>query len=1214
MFLIVFVGLQETGARLMQYLVLGPATCHALWLWTLNDSGDTQCWERGEQSWLLDSLSRTCEHGSNCATSKLRIDNNIKLWETESTWHGDIVEGGNLLTKVSGIQKYEFEKQCKARYPPAFLCMKCWVNGDETLEKILQRPWWDWKIVLDRKLVASLPASKLPNVQVAGLQRCCGLQVWFGVRLHRSWKDWCSCDIMCGRGSQDVIPWCFQATYKTLQVEPGKPGAEVSKKKTISQRKNLPIECAQGDQPLRCPNRVFWVNEPSAVPWWWYGDLFWCGWLPGEIRNFVVGCEMTRGKGMWLVARCHVMSCDVIWCVFILCDAISCVVWCHVMHCDVMWCPLMWWAVICCEVMRCNGMRSYEFVMRCGWLRCHVVWFEVVVWGELEDDLVIRATQIYSVLHSTTKYYSSTTLYYKVLHRTTKCYSSTILYYKVLLQYYSVLHSTIPVLLCTTIVLQSTTPVLLCTTKIYKVLLQYYSVLHSTILQYYKVLFCTTKYYSSTTPYCTVLLQYYKVLLQYYKLLLQHYSVLHSTTPVLLRTTKYYSSATLYYKVLLQYYSALQSTTPVLRCTTKYYSSTTLYYKVLLRYYSLYYKVLICKARSTNVTKCCACHAKWLSWLILVTYETWNVIYNAQSNRTHPPTSPNTAPATQNDSHEWCPSHMKRHLQCAEQQVSYTKITKCCACHEKWNASLILVTFEMSFTMRGEQQDSSSNVTKSCACHEKWLASLILVTYETSFTMRGATGVIHQRHQVLCLPRKMTRIIDPRDIWNVIFVQCAEQQASPSNLAKYCACHETWVASLILVTYETSFTKRGATGITLQPHQILRLPRKIALQNLRKICRKQLKRHFQCVADSTMIRTWSEHDPTMKLQNWTRPFAELTFQRILYTLKIATFRAPAIYPDFTEHWHCACHEKWHSKITKYCACHAKWLSWLMSVAYETSFTMRGATSLILQRHQILHLPRKMALMIDPPHIWNVIYNARGNRAPPPTSPNTGPATQNDSHEWCPSHMKRHLQCAEQQVSSSNVTKYSSHLPRKMTLMIDPPHIWNVIYNARSNRTPPPTSPSTVPATQNDSHEWCPSHLKRHLQCAEQQDSSSNVTPNTGPATQNDSHEWCPSHMKRHLQCAEQQVSSSNVTEYSSQLPRKMTLMIDPPHIWNVIYNARSNRTPPPTSPSTVPATQNDSHEWCPSHIKRHLQCAEEQASPSNLTKYCACHAKLHSKI
>ena len=94
--------------------------------------------------------------------------------------------------------------------------------------------------------------------------------------------------------------------------------------------------------------------------------------------------------------------------------------------------------VISCQVMQCNGMRFFsEFVMR-----CHVVWFEVVVWGELEDDLVIRKTQIYSVLHSTTKYYSSTTLYYTVL---LQCYSvlqSTTPYYKVLLQYYSVLQST----------------------------------------------------------------------------------------------------------------------------------------------------------------------------------------------------------------------------------------------------------------------------------------------------------------------------------------------------------------------------------------------------------------------------------------------------------------------------------------------------------------------------------------------------------------------------------------------------------------------------------------------------------------------------------------------------------------------------------------------------------------------------------------------------
>ena len=137
--------------------------------------------------------------------------------------------------------------------------------------------------------------------------------------------------------------------------------------------------------------------------------------------------------------------------------------------------------------------------MRCGWLRCHVVWFEVVVWGELEDDLVIRTTQIYSVLHSTTKYYSGTT------HCTTQYYSSTTPYYKVLLQYYSVLLT----------VLHSTTPVLLCTTK-------YYSSTNSVLQSATPVLLCTTQIYSSTTL--------------YYKVLLQYYSVLQSTTPVLQST------------------------------------------------------------------------------------------------------------------------------------------------------------------------------------------------------------------------------------------------------------------------------------------------------------------------------------------------------------------------------------------------------------------------------------------------------------------------------------------------------------------------------------------------------------------------------------------------------------------------------------------------------------------------------------------------------
>ena len=114
-----------------------------------------------------------------------------------------------------------------------------------------------------------------------------------------------------------------------------------------------------------------------------------------------------------------------------------------------------------------------------------------------------------------------------------------------------------------------------------------------------------------------------------------------------------------------------------------------------------------------NLTKYCACHEKWLSWVIVVTYET--PLFTMRGATDHPATSPNTAPATKSECHEWSSSHMKRHLQRAEQQ---------------------------------RHPPTSPNT----ACHEKWLSWLILVTYETLFTMRGATDVTLQYHRILRLP------------------------------------------------------------------------------------------------------------------------------------------------------------------------------------------------------------------------------------------------------------------------------------------------------------------------------------------------------------------------------------------------------------------------------------------------------------------------------
>ena len=373
---------------------------------------------------------------------------------------------------------------------------------------------------------------------------------------------------------------------------------------------------------------------------------------------------------------------------------------------------------LCCERAFCCSMvvmwpvlmhvMSFDVVVMsfdAMWLLvlCHVTWCNA-----MSCDVPCNGHVVCSEWFCDNVVIQSTILYYKVLLCTTKYYSGTTLYYKVLLQYYSVLQSTTPVLLCTTQYYSSTT-------LYYKVLLQYYSVLHSTTTYYssttlyYKVLLCTAKYYPSTTLYCKVLLQYY--------------SVLQSTTPVLLCTTQYYN-------VLLQYYSVL-----------KYYSSTTLYYKAAFMI------------------------DPWHIWTVIymiAVRRIWSVIYNARSNRSHPPTSPNTAPATQNDCDDWSASHMKRHLQCAE------------------------------------QQESQSNFTKYCACHAKWISWLVRVSHETSFTKRGATGITIQLHQTLRLPRKMNLMIDPRHIWNVIYNVRSKQsqpRTSPNTAPATQNASHDWSAS-----------------------------------------------------------------------------------------------------------------------------------------------------------------------------------------------------------------------------------------------------------------------------------------------------------------------------------------------------------------------------------------------------------------------------------
>ena len=262
------------------------------------------------------------------------------------------------------------------------------------------------------------------------------------------------------------------------------------------------------------------------------------------------------------------------------------------------------------------------------------------------------------------------------------------------------------------------------------------------------------------------------------------------------------------------------------------------------------------------------------------------------------------------------------------------------------------------------------------------------------------------------------------------------------------------------------------------------------------------------------------------------------------------------------HVQCAEQQVSPSNLTKYCACHAERLTYWVLITYETSFTMRGATGVTIQPHQILRLSRKKTHILSPHHIWNVIYSTPSNRPSRPTSPNTAPATQND-HPTSGRNLRKTGETSfpTQGRSENDPTmirpwnRQSANPPRNRGyLRAQHEHFLLQIQHFAPNLTFK-HSPSAAPATK--SVTW--------------------PSPSTAPATKSDT-------------------------------------MVHPHHISNLIYNARSNRCHHQTSPNTAPVTQNDSHSESSSHIKPHLHCAEQQVSPSNLTKYCACHEKWHCKI
>ena len=227
------------------------------------------------------------------------------------------------------------------------------------------------------------------------------------------------------------------------------------------------------------------------------------------------------------------------------------------------------------------------------------------------------------------------------------------------------------------------------------------------------------------------------------------------------------------------------------------------------------------------------------------------------------------------------------------------------------------------------------------------------------------------------------------------------------------------------------------------------------------------------------------------------------------------------------HLQCAEQQVSRSNLTKYCACHAERLTCLVLITYETSFTVRGATGVTIQPHQILRLSRRKTHILSPHHIWNVIYSARSNQCLPTNSPNNAPATQND-HLTCGRNVRKTSETSfpmrgRSEHDPSMIRAWSENDPRmirawkrkpqpasQVRLLFEVPR--SIFYCKIQRFEPNLTfkhSPSTAPATQ--SNTW--------------------PSPNTAPTTKSNTHSSSSWHMKPHLQCAEQSMSPYKLTKY-----------------------------------------------------------------------------------
>ena len=218
----------------------------------------------------------------------------------------------------------------------------------------------------------------------------------------------------------------------------------------------------------------------------------------------------------------------------------------------------------------------------------------------------------------------------------------------------------------------------------------------------------------------------------------------------------------------------------------------------------------------------------------------WNVIYKVRSNSIHPPTSPHTSPATQND-----------------RRKSDTNFLKQLKRHLLYNARPIREWSKNDPSMNWSSRPRAylSQFGDALAT-KKWRSE----ESDTATSPNAAPATKAPTSPNIAPAWQMISMIDPAHIRNVI---CTRSNSTHPV---------TWLNT----------SPATQNDILKYEENLLR----------------RMKRHLQW----RMIRPWSEHDPNMIWSSRTRRFARLTCRssEMHFLVKIKTFRVPALDPYFTK--------------------------------------------------------------------------------------------------------------------------------------------------------------------------------------------------------------------------------------------------------------------------------------------------------------------------